>query len=69
MRPRADEVLTSVIATIDEYIAPDLTSPFAKSLVLTVKNLLNHVKLRVEREGPALFEDNRELSMPLTQIM
>ncbi len=68
MRPRADEVLTSVIATFDEYLKPELTSPFAKSLALTVKNLLNHVKLRIEREGPALFEDNRDLRALLSRI-
>jgi len=68
MRPRADEVLKSIIATFEQYLQPELTTPFAKSLALTTQNLLRHVLLRVEREGTALFEDNRELRTLLVQI-
>ena len=68
MRPRADEVLKSIIATFEQYLQPELTTPFAKSLALTTQNLLRHVLLRVEREGAALFEDNRELRTLLAQV-
>ncbi len=69
MRPTADEVLKSVIWTFDTYIAPEVEEPFAQSLTLTVSNLLRHVLVRMEREGPALFEDNREIRAVLEAIL
>jgi len=68
MRPRADEVLHSVIATFDEYVAPDVTEPFAKSLTLTLSNLMRNVALRIEHEGQALFDDNQQLREVLDHV-
>lgn len=68
MRPRADEVLRSVIWTYDTYLAPQVEEPLARSLSLTVGNLLRHVLVRVEREGAILFEDNRALRELLDSI-
>lgn len=61
MRPRTDEILKSVLWTFDEWIVPDVTTPYAKSQTLTMGNLMRHVILRVELEGDLLFEDNRDL--------
>jgi hypothetical protein len=61
MRPRADEVMQSIIWTYDEHILPNVQGDLPKSLALTVSNLLRHVALRMEREAPALIEDNAEL--------
>ena len=68
MRPRTDEILKSLFWTFEEYIAPEVTSAYAKSLVLTMNNLFRHVLLRVELEGDLLFEDNRDLRGVLAQI-
>ncbi|MBI1179426.1 MAG: hypothetical protein GC201_02645 [Alphaproteobacteria bacterium] len=68
MRPRTDEILRSVLWTFDEWIVPEATTPFAKSLTLTMGNLLRHVTLRVELEGDLLFEDNRELRAVLGRV-
>lgn len=54
MRPRADEVLESVAATIREHIAPEVTTDFARSLLLTIDYLLAQTRLRIIHEGPAL---------------
>lgn len=54
MRPRADEVLESVAATIREHIAPEVTTDFARSLLLTIDYLLDQTRLRIVHEGPAL---------------
>lgn len=68
MRPRADEVLKSASWTFDEHILPAVQGDFPKSLALTVSNLLRHVLLRLENEGPALIEDNAELRCLLGEI-
>ena len=68
MRPRADEVMQSIIATYDEHILPNVQGALPKSLALTVSNLLRHVMLRMEREAPALIEDNAELREVLGDI-
>ncbi len=68
MRPRADEVLKSALWTFDEYIAPEVTEPFAKSLTFTVGNLMRNVLARIEHEGQALFDDNRETRAVLDEI-
>lgn len=68
MRPRADEVLQSIIWTYDEHILPNVQGDFPKSLALTVSNLLRHVALRMEHEAPALIEDNAEVRAVLGEI-
>lgn len=68
MRPRADEVMQAIIATYDEHILPNVQGALPKSLALTVSNLLRHVSLRMEREAPALIEDNAELREVLGEI-
>jgi hypothetical protein len=62
MRPTAAEVLRAAIWSYDTYIQPEVREPFARSLSLTVGNLLRHVLARLEHEGQLLFEDNRELT-------
>ena len=68
MRPRADEVMQAIIATYDEHILPNVQGELPRSLALTVSNLLRHVSLRMEREAPALIEDNAELREVLADI-
>ena len=65
MRPRADEVLNSVIWSFDTYITPELEEPFTHSLALTIGNMLRNVLERIESEGQALFDSNRELESVL----
>jgi hypothetical protein len=68
MRPRADEVMQSIIWTYDEHILPNVQGALPKSLALTISNLLRHVSLRMEREAPALIEDNTELREVLGEV-
>ncbi len=68
MRPRADEVMQSIIWTYDEHILPNVQGAFPKSLALTVSNLLRHVALRLEHEAPAMIEDIAELREVLGDI-
>ena len=65
MRPRADEVLNSVIWSFDTYITPELEEPFNHSLALTIGNMLRNVLERIESEGQSLFDSNRELESVL----
>lgn len=68
MRPRADEILRSVVATYEEYILPEVSEPFARSIALTLANLMRHVALRIEQEGPDLDADNEELRQLLSRL-
>ena len=65
MRPRADEVLNSVIWSFDTYITPELEEPFNHSLALTIGNMLRNVLERIESDGQSLFDSNRELESVL----
>ena len=65
MRPRADEVLNSVVWSFDTYITPELEEPFTHSLALTIGNMLRNVLERIDSEGQALFDSNRELESVL----
>jgi hypothetical protein len=68
LRPRADEILRSVLWSFEEFVAPDLRDPYAISVGHTIVNLLRHLALRVELEPPALFTENAELRELLTAI-
>jgi|TARA_B100000315_G_C14566127_1_gene583053 hypothetical protein len=68
MRPRADEILRSIAWTFDRYISPDLHDPFAQSLGLSIGYLLRSVEQRIQHEGPALWECNRAIRMPLELV-
>ena len=61
LRPRADEILRSVLWSFEEFIVPELSDPYAISVGHTITNLLRHLALRVELEPPALFAGNAEL--------
>lgn len=68
MRPRADEIVQSIVRTYEEYVLPEVEEPYARSLGLTIANLLRLVKLRIEQEGPLLYEDNRDLRETLAEV-
>jgi hypothetical protein len=68
LRPRSDEILRSVLWSFEEFIAPELSDPYAVSVGHTITNLLRHLALRVELEPPALFAGNSELRALLADI-
>ena len=68
MRPSAEEIVRSIAATFDEYLLPEIDEPFAHSLALTVSNLLRHVALRLEQEGPMLVAEIADLRAVLAEI-
>ncbi|HJP41066.1 MAG TPA: hypothetical protein QGF35_05115 [Dehalococcoidia bacterium] len=68
MRPRADQVVTSVAWTFDRYIVPELNDPFAKSLALSIGYALRNVEQRLREEGPAIWADNREIRVTLRNV-
>lgn len=60
MNPLAQEVLKSCVQNLEELVAPDLSDPHAKSALMCVRMLINHVVLRLDLEGDALVEDCRD---------
>jgi hypothetical protein len=61
IQPDADVVLASVIAAVENDIAPEVSDEYAASLCRTVAQMLRSVRARVRLEQVALAEDNREL--------
>ena len=61
MKPTTADIIDSIIWSLDTYVAPEVQAPFASSVLLTVGNLLRHVKLRAQQEVGLLAEDNADL--------
>ncbi|MCK9541601.1 MAG: hypothetical protein M0R03_06165 [Novosphingobium sp.] len=68
MNPSAQEVLKSCVQNLEELVAPELTSPHAKSAMMCARMLINHVILRLDGEGEALAADCREKRALLAQL-
>ena len=68
MRPRADEIIDSVVKTFEQYVVPEVEDPYAKSLSLTMANLMRLVKQQIEHEGPLLYADIEDLRSTLTEV-
>lgn len=63
MRPTQSDLLDCITASLEQYIAPEVTGAMAGSQLLTIQYLLHQLGLRVQHEAPALaaFElDARE---------
>ena len=69
MKPDTPEILDSILWSLETYVEPEVQSPFGRSVMVTVGNLLRHVKLRAETEAEILFEDNDDLERLLTRLV
>lgn len=69
MTPTIDQVIDSVITSLHEHVHPNVTDPYAKSVLLTIDNLLRHVALRAAHESELLAEDNRDLAEVLERMV
>jgi hypothetical protein len=68
LRPRADEIVNSILYSFEEFVVPELEEPYAVSVGHTIRNLLRHVALRIELEPPALYAGNEEMRAVLSDI-
>ena len=68
LRPRSDEIIASILSSFEELVVPELQDDYTISVGHTIVNLLRHLRLRVELEGPALFAGNEELRVLLGEI-
>jgi len=68
MKPDTAEILDSILWSLQTYVKPEIQSPFANSVLMTVENLLRHVKIRQKLEVPLLLEDNRDLEDVLEKL-
>lgn len=69
MKPDTPEILDSILWSLKTYVEPEVQSPFGRSIMVTVGNLLRHVKLRAESEAEILFEDNDDLERLLKRLV
>jgi hypothetical protein len=60
--------METVIWTFDQEIAPHVSEGLPKSLAHTTSNLLRHVLLRLQFEGPAVSEELTELRILLHKL-
>lgn len=68
IEPGSDEILASVIAAVENEIAPEVSDEYAASLCRTVAQMLRHVRARQGQEMPALAADNAELRGLLVEL-
>jgi hypothetical protein len=64
----AENVLDAVLDTFENWVAPELSDPFVRSLAITTRALVRHVRARVVFEGPTLWDDNADLRQLLGQL-
>ena len=69
MTPTIDQIIDSVITSLHEHVHPKVSDPYAKSVLLTIDNLLRHVALRATQESGLLDEDNRDLGEVLARMV
>lgn len=69
MKPDTSRIIDSIIWSLDNYVAPETSSPFAASIMATVQNLLRHVALRACIEPELRWEDNADLDSVLERVM
>jgi hypothetical protein len=67
IRPTVDDVLRSVIAAIEDEIAPT-TDEYTASLCRTSAQMLRHVAARLREETPALVADAEDLRAVLSGV-
>lgn len=68
VHPRTDELVDSIRWSLEAFVLPDLTDEYAISVAHTIRNLLQHVSLRIKLEGPALDAHRRDLRAVLARI-
>jgi len=61
MRPTAPELMAAIVESLERQVAPNLQDKWAASALRSATQLLNHLAIRIEREGRVLVEDNRDV--------
>lgn len=69
VKPDSSRIIDSIIWSLRAYVAPEIRSPFAASVMATVENLLRHVQLRVSLEPQLRWEDNADLRELLEHLL
>jgi hypothetical protein len=62
MQPTAQQLVRSIVWSLDERVAPHVEDKWAASTLRSIHCLLEHLAVRVEAEGPLLHEDNADLA-------
>src|SRR5262245_34463865 len=66
--PSASQILEVCGDTLASVVQPALTDKVAISAAQTMGHLLRHVRLRIESEGPMLFDDAAALRTLLGEV-
>jgi hypothetical protein len=60
MRPTTPELISAIVESLERQVAPNVADKWAASALRSATQLLNHLAVRVEREGRVLAEDNQD---------
>jgi hypothetical protein len=69
MKPDTSRIIDSIIWSLEAYVVPETSSPFAASIMVTAQNLLRHVGLRARIEPELRWEDNADLESVLERVL
>ena len=69
MTPSLREVIDSISGSLRAHVDPAVGDPYARSMLLTIDNLLRHVAIRAECEAELLAEDNEDLAQVLDRMI
>ncbi len=67
MKPTTKQIIDGTSWVLDNRVAPEATEAWAASSLRSVRGLLQHLSVRVEREGPLLTEDNADMRALLSE--
>jgi hypothetical protein len=57
IHPTTIDLLRAVEGNIESKVEPGVTDLAAQSALATIKHVVRHVRIRIEREGQVLFDD------------
>lgn len=68
MRPTTDQIITSMIYSLDEYVIPHITDDWGVYSAKVMKHMLQHLRRRFELEGSHLAEEYDDLAGLLPRV-
>jgi hypothetical protein len=69
MRPTSPELISAIVESLERQVAPHVEDKWAASALRSATQLLNHLAVRVEREGGVLVEDNQDVRRVLEAVL
>lgn len=69
MRPTTPELITAIVASLEQQVAPHVADKWAASALRSAAQLLNHIALRTESEARVFEDDNVDARQVLAAVL